>query len=164
MTATNDRYSIEISEIYEEEQEDFVIEKVQGLLKKNKEELKAHFKETDTLVIKKLAKSDAEKLAKEFDSIEVKVEVKSGKQKKKAEKEPEIRCPKCGAKLEFKDWRCPECLYEFPDYDFLDEEPSDQGSADQGPSDEEPSDQGSADQGSSDEEPSDQGSANQKSD
>ena len=159
MTATNDRYSIEISEIYEEEQEDFVIEKVKGLLKKNKEELKAYFNETDTLVIKKLSKSDAEKLAKEFDSIEVKVEVKSGKEKKKVEKEPEIRCSKCGAKLEFKEWRCPECLYEFPDYEFLDETSSDEGSSDQGSSD-----QGSADEGSSDEESSDEESDNQKSD
>ena len=159
MATTTDRYSIEISEIYEEEQEDFVIEKVKGLLKKNKEELKAYFNETDTLVIKKLSKSDAEKLAKELDSIEVKVEVKSGKQKKKVEKEQEIRCSKCGAKLEFEDWRCPECFYEFPDYDFLDETSSDQGSSDEGSSD-----QGSADQGSSDQGSSDQGSDDQKSD
>jgi rubrerythrin len=159
MTATNDRYSIEISEIYEDEQEDFVIEKVKGLLKKNKEELKEHFKETDTIVIKKLSKSDAERLAKEFNEIDVKVEVKSGKQKKKAQKEPEIRCPKCGAKLEFKDWRCPECLYEFPDYDFSDDESSDQGSVD-----EESSDQGSSDEESSDQGSSDQGSDDQKSD
>jgi rubrerythrin len=141
MTATNDRYSIEISEIYEEEQEDFVIEKVKGLLKKNKEELKTYFNETDTLVIKKLSKSDAEKLAKEFDSIDVKVEVKSGKAKKKAEKEPEIRCSKCGAKLEFEDWRCPECLYEFPDFDFSDDTSSDEESSDQGPVDQGPEDQ-----------------------
>ena len=136
MTPTNESYSVEISEIYEEEQEDIVIDKVQGLVKKKKEQLKEYFKETDTLVVKKLSKSDAEKLAKEFEGKDVKVEVISGKAKKKAEKEPEIRCPKCGFKLEYKDWRCPECLHELPQYEFTDEtsyddEPSEQESSDQ---------------------------------
>ena len=140
MTPTNERYSVEISEIYEEEQEDSVIDKVQGLVNKNKEQLKEYFKETDTLVVKKLSKSDAEKLVKEFEGIDVKVELMSGKAKKKVQKEPVIRCPKCGFKLEYMDWRCPECLHELPEYEFTDEtsyddEPSEQESSDQNPED-----------------------------
>ena len=124
MPATDESYSIEISEVYGEEQEDLVIEKVKGLLKKEKQELKSYFKETDSLEIKKLSRAQAQKLIKELESIDVKVEMKRGKQKQKKEKQEEIRCPKCGFRLEFEDWRCPECFYEFPDYEYLDEDTS----------------------------------------
>jgi hypothetical protein len=38
-----------------------------------------------------------------------------------------VRCPKCGFTLEFADWRCPECFYEFPDFDFVGDEGEDEG-------------------------------------
>jgi rubrerythrin len=135
MQAKDDRFSIEISDIYDPDQEDFVIEKVKGYLKKEREELKDHFKETDTISVKKLSKDDAERLAKELESIDVKVALKSGKPKKKEEDKEVIRCPKCGAKLEYQDWRCPECYYEFPDYEYVGEEPEDGASEDGAPED-----------------------------
>jgi protein-arginine kinase activator protein McsA len=128
MQVKDDLYTIQISEVYDTGQEDFVIEKIKGYLKKDTAELKSHFKETDTVVVKKLSKDDANSLAKELETIDVKVEILGGKPKKKQEDKKEIRCPKCGAKLEYQDWRCPEFYYEFPDYEYLDETSEDETS------------------------------------
>ncbi|UCB46446.1 MAG: hypothetical protein JSV25_03205 [Spirochaetota bacterium] len=118
-------YSIEISDIYEPEQEDFIIEKVKNIVKKEYDELKEYFKETDSLRVKKLTEDQAKKLAGELESVDVKVEI-IGEKKKKSDEPPAIKCPKCGTKLEYLEWRCPECFYEFPEYDFEDDtEPDD---------------------------------------
>ena len=115
-------YSIEITDIYEPEQEDFVIEKVKGILRKDYDELKEYFKETDSLRVKKLTEDKAKTLAIELESVDVKVEIIGEKKKKKGDEPPAIKCPKCGTKLEYMDWRCPECFYEFPEYDYKDED------------------------------------------
>jgi rubrerythrin len=122
MPENKNNYSIEITEIYEPEQEDFVIENVKGILKKNYEELKNYFKETDSIKVKKLTEEQAKALSQKLESVEVKVEITGEKNKKKVDKPPVIKCPKCGSKLEYLDWRCPECFYEFPEYDFKDED------------------------------------------
>ena len=135
MPAKDDTYSVEISEVYDPEQEDTVIEKIKGYSKKDSGALKELFAETDTIEVKKLSKTDAEKLAGELESIDVKVRVTSGKKTgKKAQESEKVRCPKCGAALEFLDWRCPECYYEFPEYEYMDESP-DESSADEAPED-----------------------------
>jgi len=122
MPAKDDRFSVEISEVYDTDQEDCVIEKIKGYVKKEAKELKEHFSETDTIVVKKLSEGESKKLAGELEGINVKVQVLSGKKRDKKAKETEkIRCPKCGAVLEFLDWRCPECFYEFPEYEYEDE-------------------------------------------
>jgi len=122
MPVKDELFSVEISEVYDPDQEDFVIEKIKGYMKKKTEELKEHFTESDTIVVKKLSEVESKKLAGEFEGTEVKVLILSGKQGKKKAKETEkIRCPKCGAALEFIDWRCPECYYQFPEYEYEDE-------------------------------------------
>jgi tRNA(Ile2) C34 agmatinyltransferase TiaS len=122
MAENKSYYSIEITDIYEPEQEDFVIEKVKGILRKDYDELKKYFKETDSLRVKKLTEEKAKSLAEELEAIDVKVEIIGDKKTKKAEKPSVIKCPKCGSKLEYMDWRCPECFYEFPEYDFKGED------------------------------------------
>lgn len=137
MPVKDDRFSVEISEVYDPDQEDLVIEKIKGYVKKETEELKEHFSESDTIVVKKLSEVESKKLAGEFEGTDVKVLVLSGKQGKKKAKETEkILCPKCGAALEFIDWRCPECYYQFPEYEYADETSEDESSDGDSSSDE----------------------------
>ena len=79
MPAKDDRFSVEISEVYDPDQEDVVIEKIKGYVKKETEELKAHFSETDTIVVKKLSEGESKKLAGDLEGFNVKVLVLSGK-------------------------------------------------------------------------------------
>ncbi|MBN2322562.1 MAG: hypothetical protein JXQ30_02410 [Spirochaetes bacterium] len=118
----DESFTVEISEVYDPDQEEFVIEKIKGYMKKEAEELKEYFAGTDTIAVKRLSEADAKKLASGLESVDVKVLVLSGKKAKENEETTEkIRCPKCHAMLEFLDWRCPECYYEFPEYDYEDE-------------------------------------------
>jgi lipopolysaccharide biosynthesis regulator YciM len=146
----DERFTVEISEVYDPDQEEFVIEKIKGYMKKEAEELKEYFTETDTIVVKRLSEADAKKLAAGLESVDVKVLVLSGKKAKENEETTEkIRCPKCHATLEFLDWRCPECYYEFPEYDYEDESGDGDSSFDEsgnGDSSSESSDGGSSEE------------------
>jgi hypothetical protein len=149
MPAKDDRFSVEISEVYDPDQEDSVIEKIKGYVKKEAGELKGYFSETDTIVVKKLSEGESKKLAGELEGIDVKVHVLSGKKSEKKAKETEkIRCPKCKAVLEFLDWRCPECFYEFPEYEYEDESPVGDSSLDEMSKDESSGGDSSSDESS----------------
>jgi tRNA(Ile2) C34 agmatinyltransferase TiaS len=118
MAQKKNSFGVEISDIYEEEQEDFVIENVASFVKQNREELKEHFKTTDTLNVKRITEEDARKLVSELDGKDLSLKVYNIEQKKKEKEENQIRCPKCNTVLESLEWRCPECYYEFPEYEF----------------------------------------------
>jgi Zn finger protein HypA/HybF involved in hydrogenase expression len=156
----DERFSVEISEVYDPDQEDRVIEKIKGYMKEKAEELKEYFTETDTIEVKKLSEANAKKLAAALEGVDVKVLVLSGKKSEKKAKETEkIRCPKCHALLEFLDWRCPECYYEFPEYEYEDESPTGDSSFEKAPTD-----KASSDQASRDESPGDDLSSGESSD
>jgi len=63
-------------------------------------------------------------------SIDVTVNIYNVQEKKVEEEKPVVKCPKCGYKLEYSEWRCPECYYEFPDYDFQGDEEEEEDTED----------------------------------
>jgi len=125
-------FCIEVSDILEPEQEDFVIEKVKGYLNKDSGELKDYFKTTDTLKVKKLSKEEANNLSRELSEVDVSINVYNTQEKKMKEESSRVKCPKCGHVLEYPEWRCPECYYEFPDYSFDSDLEKDEDNADSG--------------------------------
>ena len=118
MAQKKNNFGVEISDVYEEEQENLVIEKVASFVKQNEEDLKEHFKTTDTLNVKRITEEDAQKLVGELEGKDLSLKVYNIEQKKKEKEENQIRCPKCNTVLETLEWRCPECYYEFPEYEF----------------------------------------------
>lgn len=117
MTNKSDDRRMVISDIIEPEQEDKVIEAVGGIVKKERAELKEYFMKTDTIQLEGLAKDEAERLAKKLEQTGVSVEVSSYDEAGEAGS-GSVRCPQCGCAVEGGDWRCPECYFEFPDYEF----------------------------------------------
>ncbi len=115
-------YCLEISDIFEAEQEDFVIETIKPYMKEDREALKEYFEKTDTIEVKRLEKEEAEKLKATLAEEDLTVRIYNVKEKKEEQAAAKIRCPKCGHILEFPDWRCPECYYEFPDYELGEDE------------------------------------------
>jgi hypothetical protein len=117
MTKKNDDRRVVISDIIEPEQEEKVIEAVDGIVKKEREELKEYFMRTDTIVLEDLSKDEAERLVKKLKETGVSVEVSSYGEAGEAGSRS-VRCPQCGCAVEGGEWRCPECYFEFPDYEF----------------------------------------------
>jgi len=122
MAKKKDLYYVEITDIIEPEQEDKVIEVVNSYVKKGYQEMKDYFQQTDTLQVKKLSKEDAEGIVSKLEGIEVITKIYSHEDKIKESQSNKIRCPRCGYVLEYPDWRCPECYYEFPDYEYVDDD------------------------------------------
>lgn len=122
MAKKKDLYYVEITDIIEPEQEDKVIEVVNSYVKKGYQEMKDYFQQTDTLQVKKLSKEDAEGIVSKLEGIEVITKIYSHEDKIKEAQSNKIRCPRCGFVLEYPDWRCPECYYEFPDYEYVDDD------------------------------------------
>jgi len=122
MAKKKDLYYVEITDIIEPEQKDKVIEVVNSYVKKGYQEMKDYFQQTDTLQVKKLSKEDAEGIVSKLDGIEVITKIYSHEDKIKEAQSNKIRCPRCGYVLEYPDWRCPECYYEFPDYEYVDDD------------------------------------------
>ena len=122
-------YYVEVSDILEPEQEDPVIEIVKGHLNKDTETLKEYFEKTDTIEIKRLTKAEAQNLSERLKDIEdINVRIYDRDEKIEEKKSTVVKCSKCGFILEYPEWRCPECYYEFPEYDFAaddDEEDTD---------------------------------------
>jgi len=118
--ATN--FCVEISDIMEPDQEDMVIEKVKDFIGKDYQELKEYFRESDTIEIKKLNASQARMLEKHFKDTGLSIRVYDENLLKQHKQAEVIQCPRCGYRLEFSDWRCPECYYEFSDYQFRGDE------------------------------------------
>lgn len=114
-------YSVEISDILEPEQEDFVIDKIGRFVKQNVEELKEYFKATDTIVVKRMSEEDAKNLCEVLKNRDLSVSMYDVQERQKERESEQIRCPRCGFVLESLEWRCPECYYEFPEYGFEDE-------------------------------------------
>jgi lipopolysaccharide biosynthesis regulator YciM len=112
-------YNVEISDIFDDDQEDLVVEKVSPFMKESSEELKEQFKVTDTVLVRRISKEDAEKLCQELEGKELSVKMYDVIQRKVAREAEKTRCPKCGTVLEVLEWRCPECYYEFPEYEFM---------------------------------------------
>jgi len=118
MPAKKNVYCLEISDIFEGEQEDFVIEKIRPYMKEGRDALKEYFEKTDTIEVKRLEKEEAEKLKATLVEKDLAVRLYNIEEKKEEQAAAQVKCPKCGHILEFPDWRCPECFYEFPDYEF----------------------------------------------
>ncbi len=118
MAKKKNSFSVEISDIFDDEQEDFVIEKVESYLKQNREELKEHFQKTDTIEVRRIAEEEAKKLCAELEGKELSVKMYEMQQRQQEKEAGQIRCPKCGSVLETLEWRCPECYHEFPEYEF----------------------------------------------
>jgi rubrerythrin len=114
-------FNVEISDIFEPEQEDFVIDKVVGFMKQNIDELKDYFKSTDTIVVKRISEDEAKNLCELLKNRDLALRMYDVQEKKKESEVEKIRCPKCGFVLEFQEWRCPDCYYEFPDFGFEDD-------------------------------------------
>lgn len=110
-------YSVEISDIFEPDQEDFVIELIKDFIDKDYDSLKKYFEETDTITVSSLSEKDAQDIVKKAESLDLTARIISGEEEQVEEEESEkVVCPRCGFVLEFLDWRCPECYYEFPEY------------------------------------------------
>jgi len=125
MAQKKSSFCVEISDILDEEQEDFVIEKLASFVKQNREELKEHFMTTDTIDVRRLKEEDAKKLCTELEGKELSVKMYDIQQKSLEKESNQIRCPKCNTVLETLEWRCPECYYEFPEYDFMGDDEED---------------------------------------
>jgi len=125
MAQKKSSFCVEISDILDEEQEDFVIEKLASFVKQNREELKEHFMTTDTIDVRRLTEEDAKKLCTELEGKELSVKMYDIQQKSLEKESNQIRCPKCNTVLETLEWRCPECYYEFPEYDFMGDDEED---------------------------------------
>lgn len=128
MPAKKNIYYVEISDILEPEQEDSVIEIVKDLLNKNAETLREYFEKTDTIEVKRLTEAEAKNLSERLKDIkDINIRVYSINNKIEEKESTVVKCPKCGFILDYPDWRCPECFYEFPDYELAgdDEEKGD---------------------------------------
>jgi hypothetical protein len=112
-------FNVEISDIFEDEQEEAVIEKVASYVKQSEEELREYFKTTDTIEIRRISKEEAENLCRELEGRDLSLRMFDVNARKIEREAEQIRCPKCGTVLEVMEWRCPECYYEFPDYEFV---------------------------------------------
>jgi len=119
MPKKKENYCVEISDILEPEQEDRVIEIVGTYLNKDYDALKAHFQSTDTVEVRRISKEKAHAIETQCNELELTTRIYSIDEKKKESEAHRVRCPRCGAILEYPDWRCPECYYEFPDYTFV---------------------------------------------
>jgi rubrerythrin len=119
------RFSLEISDVIEPEQEAAVIEAVKEYVKKNHDELREYFKSTDTIEVGGLGESEARSLLQRLERCKVTTSLRGpGAGRGDAADSGErasVTCPQCGTRLESLDWRCPECFYEFPEYDYRDE-------------------------------------------
>ncbi len=124
MAKKEKQYSVEITDIFESEQEETVIERAGKYVRQTDEELRELFQTTDTLIVKRLAEDEAKKLVESLDGIDLTVRMYAADEKSKKQETGAVKCPKCGFVLEYPEWRCPECYYEFPDYELEgDEEP-----------------------------------------
>jgi tRNA(Ile2) C34 agmatinyltransferase TiaS len=115
-------FNVEISDVFEDEQEDLVIEKVVPFLKESADELREHFKTTDTIEVRRISEAEAKTLCSELEGKDLAVRMYSIGERQKERVAEQIRCPKCKAVLDSLDWRCPECYYEFPEYEFTGDE------------------------------------------
>jgi tRNA(Ile2) C34 agmatinyltransferase TiaS len=118
-------FSLEISDVIEPEQEAAVIEAVKEYVRKDQDELREYFRTTDTIEVCGLDEDEARALQGRLERCKVTLSLRrrgvsqgvaadSGEQ-------ASVTCPRCGTRLESLDWRCPECFYEFPEYDYRDE-------------------------------------------
>ncbi len=120
-------YCVEISDILEPEQEDFVIERIKDYVNKEKKAFEEYFEKTDTIEIKRLLKEEAQNLAVSLEGKDLSIRIYTIKEKTEEKEAAQIKCPKCGFRLDYADWRCPECYYEFPDNEHQgDEEESEE--------------------------------------
>ena len=71
MAQTKPSFNVEISDIFDEDQEDLVIEKVSSYVKKSVEELKEYFQSTDTIEVRRISKDEAESLCRELEGKEL---------------------------------------------------------------------------------------------
>jgi rubrerythrin len=131
MPAKKKVFCVEISDILDPDQEDSVIEIVKGYLKKDNETLKDYFEQTDTIEVRRLSEEEVKKLSERLKSVnDISVKVYDLDEKKVEKESNVVRCPKCGFTLEFADWRCPECFYEFPDFELSGDEGEDEDEGD----------------------------------
>lgn len=118
-------FCVEISDILEPEQEENVIEKIMSYVKEDRDALKNYFEKTDTIEIKRISEEEANKLADSLQGMDLSIRIYNISEKKEKKETTQIKCPKCGYVLDYPDWRCPECFYEYPDYEFIEEEKTD---------------------------------------
>jgi hypothetical protein len=119
------KYRLEISDVFEPGQESAVIGAVKPYVQKKSEELVEYFRSTDAIEVGGLSEDEARALRESLAGSGVTVSVRGpGADRGSAEEArgpTAVTCPQCGAALEALDWRCPECFYEFPEYEYRDE-------------------------------------------
>ena len=125
MPSKKNVFCIEISDILEPEQEENVIDKIKNYVKEDRDALKNYFEKTDTIEIKRISEDEANKLAGSLQGMDLSIKIYNISEKQEKKETTQIKCPKCGYVLDYADWRCPECFYEFPDYEFIEEEEAD---------------------------------------
>ncbi len=117
--------TLEISDVFEPKQEAAVIEAVKDRAGKTGAELSAHFKATDSITVGGLTEAEADAIRRELEPLGVTVRARgTGAEARDEDGEPKreaVACPRCGSILETLDWRCPECFYEYPEYEYRDE-------------------------------------------
>jgi rubrerythrin len=120
MAVKKKNYCVRISEILQPDQEQFVMERLAAHIKKDAKEWEDYFRGTDTVEIKRLSEEEAASLAATLEGNELEVSVYRLSEKAAENESVKLKCPRCGYAMEYPDWRCPECFYEFPEYDFDD--------------------------------------------
>ena len=119
------KFCLDVTDVIEPEQEAAVIEAVKGYVKKNRDELHAYFKATDSIEVGGLAEGEALALREKLEHWNVTLRIRgpgeSGEDSEDSSGRERVTCPQCGAVLESLDWRCSECFYEFPEYEYRDE-------------------------------------------
>ena len=119
------KFSLEISDVFEPGQETAVIEAVKDHVKKSGDQLAEYFRSTDSIEVGALSEGEANALRERLEGCGVTVRVRGpGAASEAADEEggqTSVTCPQCGTALEALDWRCPECFYEFPEYEYRDE-------------------------------------------
>jgi rubrerythrin len=122
MASAQKNVQLEISDIIEPEQEEVVIRQLVGVVDEDEEKLREHFRTTDTYVVQNLSKTQARSLTAALKDQDLSIRTIDPIDVESKPDQERVRCPNCGFVLEFADWRCPECYYEFTDYEFSGED------------------------------------------
>jgi hypothetical protein len=118
--------TLEISDVLKREQEEAVIEAVRDRAGKTGAELSEYFKATDSITVEGLPEAEAAAIRGRLEPLGVTVRARGpGTEAPGPDDEAKreaVACPRCGCVLESLDWRCPDCFYEFPEYEYRGEE------------------------------------------
>jgi rubrerythrin len=122
---TEKKFCLRITDVIEPEQEAAVIEAVKDYVRKSNDELRAYFRATDSIEVGGLEEREAVSIREKLERWNVTMRIRGsdegGGDAAASRERAQVICPRCGTRLESLDWRCPECFYEFPEYEYRDE-------------------------------------------